>query len=79
MNWDDKSLKNKQLHQAQLFRTLSDKEQELIDILITHREINIDELMQRIQVRNSEFAAMILALTMDGMITQLPGNKIVLS
>jgi len=79
MNWDDKSLKSKRPHQAQLFRTLSDKEQALIDILIAHREINIDELMHRLQIRNSEFAAMILSLTMDGLISQLPGNKISLN
>lgn len=79
MNWDDKSIQKNKPHQAQLFRTLSDKEQAMIDILITHREINIDELMHRLQIRNSEFAAMILSLTMDGLITQLPGNKISLN
>ena len=79
MNWDDKSIKGKNIHQASLFRTLSDKEQSLIDLLIPNREINIDELMFKLQIRNSEFAAMILALTMDGLITQLPGNRIALN
>ena len=79
MNWDDKTLGHSRSVQTQLFRTLSEKEQSLINLLLPDREINVDQLIKKLDMRHSEFAAMLLALTMEGLISQLPGNRIVLN
>lgn len=79
MNWDDDGRPRKKALQIELFRSLSDKEQALINFLIRNGETHIDTLIHQLNMRNSELASMILSLTLEGMITQLPGSRITLS
>jgi predicted Rossmann fold nucleotide-binding protein DprA/Smf involved in DNA uptake len=65
--------------QAELFRTLSDKEQMLIDYILQNNEVSVDDIIKNLHIKNSELAAMILSLTLDEIIVQLPGNRITMS
>ncbi|HPB53594.1 MAG TPA: hypothetical protein PLR22_07945, partial [Saprospiraceae bacterium] len=61
---------------TEMFNSLSDKEQSLITFLIEKGEVSVDEIIKNLDIRNSELASMILSLTLDGLIVQLPGSRL---
>ena len=76
MGWDMGNKSDGRAVQAELFRDLSDKEQSLINYLLERGEVSVDEIIKKLEIRNSELASMILSLTLDGLIIQLPGSRL---
>ncbi|MCO5277799.1 MAG: DNA-processing protein DprA [Saprospiraceae bacterium] len=79
MEWEINGVPARKSIQAELFRTLSDKEQMLIDYILQNNEVSVDDIIKNLHIKNSELAAMILSLTLDEIIVQLPGNRITMS
>lgn len=74
MNWDLPT--RKQSHQASLFRELNTQEAALIALLRDRKDMGVDEIRLRLKMKSNEFASMLLTLDLDGFISQLPGNRI---
>ena len=79
LEWEINGVPARKSIQAELFRTLSDKEQMLIDYILQNNEVSVDDIIKNLHIKNSELAAMILSLTLDEIIVQLPGNRITMS
>lgn len=79
MIWEVNGITDKKIAQAELFLTLSDKEQMLIDYIIRHGEVSVDDVIKELKIKNSELASMILSLTLEDIIIQLPGNRLTMS
>jgi len=60
--------------QTQLFRDLTDEEQQVMDILKENGEASIDFLVLQSKLSNSKIAAILLNLEFDGMVKSLPGK-----
>lgn len=76
MNWDVKRSQMQQ--QTALFRDLTPKETEMIDMLRQRKDMGVDELRLKLQMKSNEFASLLITLDLDGYICQLPGNRIML-
>ncbi|HRN33129.1 MAG TPA: DNA-processing protein DprA [Saprospiraceae bacterium] len=76
MDWHLGNQSDKYAIQTEMFNSLSDKEQSLITFLIEKGEVSVDEIIKNLDIRNSELASMILSLTLDGLIVQLPGSRL---
>jgi DNA processing protein len=72
MNWN-KEKKAKPV-QKQLFLQLSPDEQKLIDVLQTKDSVHADELLHVTGLSNSQLAAVLLQLEMQGLVKALPGK-----
>jgi DNA processing protein len=71
MNWNDKKAKPVQ---KQLFLNLSPQEQRIVDILTAKESLHADELFHHTGLSNSQLAATLLQLEMQGIIRTLPGK-----
>lgn len=74
MNWDVEHQKTPA--QTELFRDLNNQESELLKILRQRKDMDIDELKRTMKIGSNDLATMLLMLELDGFITQLPGNRI---
>lgn len=72
MNWNNEG-KPKAV-QKQLFINLSEDEQKIVDLLQTKDSIHADELFHGTGLANSQLAATLLQLEMQGLIKSLPGK-----
>jgi len=72
MNWN-KELKPKAV-QRQLFLNLLPEEQKIVDLLQTRDSVHADELYHHTGLANSQLAATLLQLEMQGIIKTLPGK-----
>lgn len=72
MNWDTE--KRPKSVQKQLFINLSADEQKIVDLLMTRDNIHADELFHHTGLANSQLAATLLQLEMQGVIKALPGK-----
>jgi DNA processing protein len=72
MNWD-KDRKPKAV-QKQLFINFSPEEQKVVDLLQTKDTVHSDELYHHTGLANSQLAATLLQLEMQGIIRALPGK-----
>jgi len=73
MNWN-KGKKTKAV-QKQLFINLAPEEQQIIDLLQTKDFVHADELFHHTGLANSQLAATLLGLEMQGIIKALPGKN----
>jgi len=73
MNWD-KEAKPKAV-QKQLFLNLLPEEQKIVDLLQTKDRVHADELFHYTGLSNSQLAATLLQLEMQGLIKTLPGKN----
>lgn len=73
MNWS-KSKKDKTV-QKQLFINLSPEEQKIVDLLQAKDQVHADELFHSTGLSNSQLAATLLQLEMQGLIKTLPGKN----
>jgi DNA processing protein len=73
MNWH-KGKKRKAV-QKQLFIQLSQEEQTIVDVLQTKDSVHADELYHKTGLANSQLAATLLQLEMQGIIKALPGKN----
>ena len=73
MNWS-KNKKDKTV-QKQLFINLSAEEQKIIDLLQARDQVHADELFHTTGLSNSQLAATLLQLEMQGLIKTLPGKN----
>ena len=73
MNWRNEK-KNKSV-QKQLFIQLSPDEQKIIDLLQTKDSVHADELLYQTGIANSQLAAVLLQLEMQGLVKALPGKQ----
>jgi DNA processing protein len=71
MNWN---AGKKKPVQKQLFITLSDDEQKVIDTLQQKDNVHADELLHTTGIANSMLASVLLQLEMQGLIKALPGK-----
>ena len=76
MNWDIRQ--ENVVTQTELFRELSAQEAELLGILRQRKDMDIDELKRQMNIRSNELASLLLMLDLDGFLTQLPGNRIMI-
>lgn len=72
LGWKEK--KGKRKHQKELFITLTDDEQVLVDILKEKETIHIDELFIKSGLNSSTVAAAILNLEFQNVVSSLPGK-----
>jgi DNA processing protein len=72
MNWS-KEAKPKAV-QRQLFINLLPDEQKIVDLLLTRDSIHADEIFHHTGLANSQLAATLLQLEMQGLIKTLPGK-----
>lgn len=72
MGWQ-KTRKQKPV-QKQLFITLSAEEQKLVDLLQAKDSVHADELLHQSGLTNSQLAATLLQLEMQGLVKTLPGK-----
>lgn len=72
MNWNTN--KKRKLVQKQLFLDLSPEEQKVVDLLQTKDSVHADELFHHTGMANSQLAATLLQLEMQGLIKALPGK-----
>jgi len=72
MNWSQ--TKKQRPVQKQLFINLLPEEQKIVDLLQTKDSIHADELMHHTGLANSQLAATLLQLEMQGIIKTLPGK-----
>jgi len=72
MNWSQS--KKQRPVQKQLFINLLPEEQKIVDLLQTKDSIHADELMHHTGLANSQLAATLLQLEMQGIIKTLPGK-----
>ncbi len=75
MGWND-HLKPKMRLPKELFDSLDEKEQILVNILRESAPMHIDELMIKSGMSSSTAAAVILALELRSIITTLPGKRL---
>ncbi|HXS37879.1 MAG TPA: DNA-processing protein DprA [Flavipsychrobacter sp.] len=73
MNWN-KNHKPKSV-QKQLFINLSPEEQKVIDLLQSKESVHADELFHYTGLANSQLAATLLQLEMQGLVKTLPGKQ----
>lgn len=73
MSWSSEKVKPKA--QKQLFLNLDPKEKRIVELLKEHGQIEIDQLMKLMRSNNSEYAATLLELEMNGIIISLPGKR----
>ncbi|MCD6063404.1 MAG: dprA [Flavipsychrobacter sp.] len=73
MNWN--SNKKVKSVQKQLFIQLSEDEQKIIDLLQAKDALHADELLYQTGIANSQLAAVLLQLEMQGIIKALPGKQ----
>jgi DNA processing protein len=73
MNWSN-SKKSKAV-QKQLFIQLSEDEQKIINLLQTKDSVHADEILYQTGISNSQLAAVLLQLEMQGIIKALPGKQ----
>ncbi len=72
MNWD-KERKPKAI-QKQLFINFTPEEQQIVDLLQARDNVHADELFHQTGLANSQLAATLLQLEMQGIIKSLPGK-----
>jgi len=72
MNWNSEN--RPKAVQKQLFLNLSVDEQKIVDLLQTKDSIHADELYHGTGLANSQLAATLLQLEMQGVIKALPGK-----
>ena len=72
MNWQKEG--RPKAIQKQLFLNLSDEEQRIVDLLQTKDNVHADELFHGTGLANSQLAAALLQLEMQGLIKALPGK-----
>lgn len=73
MGWN-KGKKQKPV-QKQLFISLSGEEQKIIDLLQTKDAVHVDDILYNTGIANSQLAAVLLHLEMQGLIKALPGKQ----
>ena len=74
MNWDIAQVSIQQ--QATLFRELSEQEVALLELLRGRKDMGVDEIRLRLGMKSNEFASLLITLDLDGFISQLPGNRV---
>lgn len=74
MNWDIAQVSIQQ--QATLFRELSEQEAALLELLRGRKDMGVDEIRLRLGMKSNEFASLLITLDLDGFISQLPGNRV---
>jgi len=75
MGWDDQSMKKKKApRQQELFITLTDEEQSVVNKLTEQSSLHIDQLAQELGLPAYQLFAILLELEMKGVIKNLPGN-----
>jgi DNA processing protein len=72
LNWNNSSKRPKQL---QLFEQLNDEEKRVVDIILEHQPIEIDQLAQKTGTPSSLLASTLIHLEFKGIITSLPGKQ----
>jgi DNA processing protein len=72
MSWSD-SQKKKPL-QKQLFINLTPEEEKILAVLNTKEQVHSDELLHATGLPNSQLAATLLQLEMQGIVKTLPGK-----
>ena len=72
MNWNNEG--KTRAVQKQLFINLSADEQKIVDLLQTKDSVHADELYHSTGLANSQLAATLLQLEMQGIIKTLPGK-----
>lgn len=71
MNWDEVG---KKPMQKQLFLNLSSEEQAVFDVLKDRDNVHADELLHQCKLSNSQLAATLLQMEMQGLVKALPGK-----
>jgi len=72
MNWNKEN--RQKAVQKQLFINLLPEEQKIVDLLMTRDSIHADEIYHHTGLANSQLAATLLQLEMQGIIKTLPGK-----
>ena len=73
MNWNNEG--RPKAVQKQLFINLTTDEQKIVDLLQTRDSVHADELFHTTGLANSQLAATLLQLEMQGLIKSLPGKQ----
>jgi len=73
MDWKDGN--KKKAVQKQLFVTLSNEQQKIVDLLQTKEMVHADDIFYHTGLANSELAVTLLDLEMQGIIKTLPGKQ----
>lgn len=73
MNW--KKDENKKAVQKQLFISLTEEEQKIVDILRQKDSVHSDELLHQTEFTSPQLATVLLQLEMQGVIKTLPGKN----
>lgn len=76
MRWDKKN--DKKSVQKSLFVDLSEKEQQIVQILQNVEDLSIDKLSQETRLNSSKMAELMLDLEFKGIVKTLPGKRYVL-
>ncbi len=76
MRWD-KQISSDSV-QRSLFADLNSSQEQIVSLLLHHRELPIDQLTHHLQKPPSEMAAALLDLEFKGIVRTLPGKKYVL-
>jgi DNA processing protein len=76
MRWDKKS--NNNSVQKSLFIELSEKEQQIVDLLQNVDDLGIDKLSKVTQLNSSKMAELMLDLEFKGIVKTLPGKRYIL-
>jgi DNA processing protein len=75
MNWNDQAKPKTVAIQKALFTSLSNEEQQLIDLLQLHVEQSLDVLALKTELPVSRVSVLLLNLEFQGIIQSLPGKK----
>lgn len=73
LNWVIRQHKQEPL-QMNLFEPLSDEEQQLVNIVLTHQPVAIDRIVQLMSSNAGKIASLLLTLEMKAIVTPLPGK-----
>lgn len=76
MRWDKKS--ERKSVQKSLFVELTEKEQQIVDLLQNVEDLSIDKLSQETQLNSSKMAELMLDLEFKGIVKTLPGKRYIL-
>ena len=76
MRWDKKS--SEKIVQKSLFVELTEKEQQIVDLLKEVEDLSIDKLSQKTKLNSSKMAELMLDLEFKGLVKTLPGKRYVL-
>lgn len=77
LRWE-KEEQQKNIQQS-LFEALSDKEQQIIDLLKQLEELSLDKLCVETQISSGEMASLLLDLEFKGLIKPKPGKRFILA